>query len=812
MKKISILISLLAIIAILLAACSPDSTPPGTTGGNTADGGSPDGDTGGSDEGSADEGGDNGDAGGTPVCDHADVNLDESCDICGESVVIIIDFYALNDLHGKFDDTDSSVGVDELTTYLRHAYETDDAVVILSSGDMWQGSSESNLTKGMIVTEWMNELDFVSMTVGNHEYDWGAEYIEANAALAEFPILAINIIDKSTGERVDYCQSSVMVERDGVKIGIIGAIGDCKSSISGSLVTDVDFKVGSALTALVKAESEKLRAEGAEFIVYSLHDGYEKSSYSTQQPSSLEMRPYYDTALSEGYVDLVFEGHSHMRYVHIDEEGVYHLQNGGYDNGISHVEVKLNFAADDFTVTKAEIVENNQYAHLSDDPAVDELLEKYSEQIAAATRVVGKLESPIHSNDLKQLVADLYIARGLEEWGESYDIVLGGGFISARDPGMLPSGKIIYSDLMSVLPFDNRISLCTIKGEQLLTQFINSSNKNYFISYSPYGDLIKGSIDPNATYYIISDQYSVDYKYNKLTVVDSLAPDFFARDLVAEYLEKNFPAGDEPDDTPPEVTPPEGETPDPGYKLTSIPDIYALASALGVNKDSAVTYCVKGRIVGMHSEKYGNVTIADENGNTLYIYGIKSETGGLFETIANKPKVGDTVVLEGIIQLYRKDEDSAPITEMKNAIILSIISAEGEETETPDPGYKLTSIPDIYALASALGVNKDSAVTYCVKGRIVGMHSEKYGNVTIEDENGNTLYVYGIKSETGGLFETIANKPKVGDTVVLEGIIQLYRKDEDSTPITEMKNAVILEIIPGEDAEDATENTAYEEE
>ena len=115
------------------------------------------------------------------------------------SLLVTLDFYVLNDLHGKFDDTDSNGGVDELTSYLLDTQFYDDHTVFLSSGDMWQGSSESNLTEGLIVTDWMNELGFVSMTLGNHEYDWGEETITKNLDLAEFPFLAINIYDRDTG-------------------------------------------------------------------------------------------------------------------------------------------------------------------------------------------------------------------------------------------------------------------------------------------------------------------------------------------------------------------------------------------------------------------------------------------------------------------------------------------------------------------------------------------------------------------------------------------------------------------------------------
>ena len=182
--------------------------------------------------------------------------------------------------------------------------------MLLSSGDMWQGSAESNLTKGNIVTDWMNEMDFAAMTLGNHEYDWGEEAVIANSELAKFPFLAINVYDRDTNERVDYCEASVMVEYSGVQIGIIGAIGDCYSSISADKVQDIYFKTGSELTALVKAESEKLRSEGADIVVYSIHDGYGKSIDAEGiMVKDEQISSYYDISLSDGYVDLVFEGH-----------------------------------------------------------------------------------------------------------------------------------------------------------------------------------------------------------------------------------------------------------------------------------------------------------------------------------------------------------------------------------------------------------------------------------------------------------------------------------------------------------------------
>ena len=99
---------------------------------------------------------------------HFDADRDKICDDCGISVVTTFDFYAINDLHGKFVNTDTTVGLEGLTTYLKTTSATDDNPIFLSSGDMWQGGAQSNLTKGAIVTEWMNSVGFSSMTLGRN--------------------------------------------------------------------------------------------------------------------------------------------------------------------------------------------------------------------------------------------------------------------------------------------------------------------------------------------------------------------------------------------------------------------------------------------------------------------------------------------------------------------------------------------------------------------------------------------------------------------------------------------------------------------
>lgn len=473
--------------------------------------------------------------GGATDEEHEDENNDGVCDICQTSVVVTFDFYAVNDLHGKFADTDDQPGVDELSTYLKNAKSRNENTIFLSSGDMWQGGSESNLTKGLIVTDWMSELGFASMTIGNHEYDWGEDAIIANEAQAEFPFLALNIFDSTTNQLADYCQPSVMVEQNGVQIGIIGAVGDCYSSISPDKVEDVYFKTGSQLTALVKAEANKLREQGADFIVYSLHDGYESSNNYTQDITG--NLGYYDTALSNGYVDLVFEGHTHQRYVIRDSQGVYHLQGGGDNDGITHATVAINYANQTSSVKKAEYLSSSNYTSLQDDPVVNELLEKYADEIAIGNKTLGYNAKYRSSSVLCQLLAQLYYEAGVEKWGSKYDIVLGGGFLSARSPYSLDKGDVLYSDIQMIFPFDNEIVLCSISGSDLKNKFFETTNSRYYIAYGDYGESVKASIDLNKTYYIIVDKYTSQYAYNNLTEIEYYDTTTYPRDLLAAYIE-----------------------------------------------------------------------------------------------------------------------------------------------------------------------------------------------------------------------------------------------------------------------------------
>lgn len=461
----------------------------------------------------------------TSACNHADKDNDEKCDNCGMGVIVNFNLYGINDLHGMYCDSDTQPGVDELTTFFKDQQATSNTVV-LSSGDMWQGSSESNNTKGKLATEWLNYINCSSMTLGNHEFDWSTEKIKSNAQLANFPFLAINVYDNATNKRVEYCQPSTVVQFGDAKVGIIGAIGDCYSSISSSMCSDVNFKVKSELTTLVKEEANRLRAQGVDYIVYSLHDGGRAN----------ESMDWYDVSLSNGYVDIVFEGHSHQSYAYADSYGVYHVQGGGYNSGISAAEVRLNFANQQSNTSNVQVIRNSVYSKYAKDFIVNDLVEKYKDEIGNPNEVVATLSRDVSSTAIVNKVAELYCAIGLQTWGSQYQIMLGGGYLNTREPYSLSNGNVTVGQVQTLLPFDNKIVLCSLNGTELKNKFINTPNKKYHIAYSPYGESVKDNVvyNPKKTYYIVTDTYTSDYHH--LKVLATLGDNVFARDLLCDYL------------------------------------------------------------------------------------------------------------------------------------------------------------------------------------------------------------------------------------------------------------------------------------
>ncbi|RKP26244.1 Metallo-dependent phosphatase-like protein, partial [Syncephalis pseudoplumigaleata] len=99
-----------------------------------------------------------------------------------------------------------------------------DKALVFFSGDLFNPSIESSVTKGKHMVPVINKLNIDVACYGNHDFDFGVASLEKLAGLCNFPWLLSNVFDSSTKAPLANGKEYVVVERAGIKIGVIGLV------------------------------------------------------------------------------------------------------------------------------------------------------------------------------------------------------------------------------------------------------------------------------------------------------------------------------------------------------------------------------------------------------------------------------------------------------------------------------------------------------------------------------------------------------------------------------------------------------------
>ncbi len=106
---------------------------------------------------------------------------------------------------------------------------------------------------------------------------------------------------------------------------------------------------------------------------------------------------------------------------------------------------------------------------------------------------------------------------------------------------------------------------------------------------------------------------------------------------------------------------------------TSVSGAIELGNTFEKDKYSADKHLVSGKITEVKNDKYGNVVIADADGKSILVYGLYSSNGVVrYDAMTTKPVVGDTITVLGIVGKY----DDA---QLKNAWLIAHTTAAGGE-------------------------------------------------------------------------------------------------------------------------------------
>ncbi len=219
------------------------------------------------------------------------------------------------------------------------------------------------------------------------------------------------------------------------------------------------------------------------------------------------------------------------------------------------------------------------------------------------------------------------------------------------------------------------------------------------------------------------------------------------------------------------------EAAEPAAKEVSIPEAIQIAQ-----EANGVKYIVRGTVVEVKNATWGNMYIEDAEGNKLYIYGTYSADGTVrYDAMEVKPNVGDTVMLMGELSTYNGE------AQMKNGWLLS-----HELAPEPIPDPVEITIAEALAIASAKEHNTYTAEMYILTGVIAEVTNETYGNMYIQDADGNKILLYGLYDEAGIRYDAMTTKPVAGDTITVVGVLGQFNGNP------QMKNATMTAHTPGE--------------
>lgn len=416
-----------------------------------------------------------------------------------------IDVYAVNDTHGavEYSDDNQYPGIERISTYLKDKFnENPLGNVMLSSGDMFQGSVESNLTHGEIMMDWMKYLNFDSMTIGNHEFDWGHQQIFDCEQYAEemdtynnpFPFLGINIVDGDGNYLFDAAKT---FERNGVYISIIGSIG---SAVSSSIDTDKlgDWKFIDPTSLVIDAAS-KLRAAGSDIILYSTHSGSADGSIAD-------------------YVDAVFTAHTHYltkSTLSGNSKTVPLIQSGSNGKYVGHVEFTYSTSGDKFTVTSSE----NSGALYNMGLAPDQETTNIYQKCLSTTYSDGTLTNTIYNFKTAVLGSTPSYDRGTLTTNFAkvqLDAFINDGIVASfynYARVAWASGDKTYSNIYEAFPFDNATQIVELSGSQL-SFWLGSSG-----AYNAIKDgFSKSSIISSQTYKVVSSTYTTNNVFDNYCI------------------------------------------------------------------------------------------------------------------------------------------------------------------------------------------------------------------------------------------------------------------------------------------------------
>jgi len=323
-------------------------------------------------------------------------------------------------------------------------------VIFAHGGDTLSPSLLSGIDHGGHILTLTNMTPPDIFAPGNHEFDFGKAVFLKRMAEAKFPVYAANLREADGQPLPNFKDRSIM-EVDGVRIGLTGAAYD--DSVRASDPGDLKFR---STVATVKEQAQALRKEGADFVVAVAHVTREQT---------------YEIFRS-GTVDLLLTGHTHDLF--IDYDGRTAAVESNFDaHYVTVIDIAIDFKEERGRRTASwwpqfRVIDT---ATVAPDPEVAAVVAMFEDDlskkldVAIGTTAV-ELDSRFVTVRSREAAMGDLIADALRWSAQTEAAVTNGGGI--RGGKIYPPGTTITRrDILSELPFGNRLVTIDIRGDAL---------------------------------------------------------------------------------------------------------------------------------------------------------------------------------------------------------------------------------------------------------------------------------------------------------------------------------------------------------
>lgn len=396
----------------------------------------------------------------------------------------------INDLHSRIepitkydgtcgaeDDAEGKCfgGVARIKTYLdqrQRALRTLGAnVITLDAGDQFQGSLFYSTYKGKAAAEFMNEMGFDVMAVGNHEFDDGPQALADFIDLVDFPVISGNTSTYSEPLLKKRIERYKILTVGGRKIGVVSVLAT-DTAETASPGPNIAFSDEIRYLNSVIPEVEDA---GADIIIALTHVGLNKD---------------IEIAKSVPGLDVIVGGHSHTylsasdpkrkgaypTWVSNEETGdlVPIVQAYAYSKYVGELTIDFDdkgrvlYAEGDTAVMDASVKPNAEMAaRVAELAAPIEDLKKTPVGSTTADIDGDRSNCRAHECTMGVLVAEAMLDR-VKDQGVTIAIQNGGGVRAS-----IPAGDITMGDVLTVLPFQNTVATFQLTGEGVIKALEN---------------------------------------------------------------------------------------------------------------------------------------------------------------------------------------------------------------------------------------------------------------------------------------------------------------------------------------------------